>query len=177
MQALIRISVTSIAILLLLLAAGFLLPGSWRVERETVIHAPPSAIFPYLNSLRNWQEWTVWGQRHTASQTEYSGPDDGPGATSRWLDRNGRGVMKIMQSRHDRSVDYELIYNGGEQQIDGKLTLIPATNGARIVWRAAGTVGSNPLQRYASLLQTYRLGSDMEQSLSRLRDRFEQPKP
>jgi len=176
MQTLKRIFIATLAMLLLLLGAGFLLPGSWRVEHETVIHAPPSAIFPYLNSLQKWPEWTVWGERHPVPPTEYSGPEAGPGSTGRWLDRNGRGVLKIMQSRKDRSIDYELIYNG-EQQIDGKLVLVPEANGTKVVWRAAGTVGSNPLQRYAGLLQAHRLGGDIEQSLSRLRDRYEQPKP
>lgn len=176
MQMLKRIFITTIVMLLLLLGAGFLLPGSWQVERETTIQAPPAAIFPYLNSLRKWQEWAVWGERHPAPQTEFSGPEAGPGATSRWLDRNGRGVMKIMQNRNDRTVDYELIYDGGEQQIDGKLVLVPEANGTRVVWRAAGAVGPNPLQRYAGFLREYRLGRDLEQSLFRLRDRLEQSK-
>jgi hypothetical protein len=175
MQALKRISITAVAMLLLLLGAGFLLPRSWQVERETLIHAPPSAIFPYLNSLRKWPEWTVWSKHRGVTEIGYSGPDAGPGATSRWLDRGGRGVLKIMQSRNDRTVDYELIYNGGEQQIDGKLVLIPEANGTRVVWRAAGAVGPDPLQRYAGLFQVYQFGRDVEQGLTRLRDRLEQP--
>jgi Polyketide cyclase / dehydrase and lipid transport len=174
MQALKRISIITVAMLLLLLGAGFLLPGSWQVERETLIHAPPSAIFPYLNSLRKWPEWTVWGEPHEVTEIKYSGPDAGPGATSRWLDRRGRGVLKIMQSRNDRTVDYELMYNGGEQRINGKLVLIPEANGTRVVWRMAGTVGSNPLLRYAGLLQVYWLGRELDQNLSHLRDRLEQ---
>jgi len=175
MQVLKRILITTAVLLLLLLGAGFLLPGGWQIERETVIHAPPAAVFPYLNSLRQWQAWTVWGERHAAASIEFSGPETGPGATSRWLDRNGRGVVKIMQVRHDWTVDYEMIYQGVEQPIVGKLVLIPVANGTRVVWRAGTAVGSSPLQRYAGLLQKYQLGRDIEQSLARLRDRLEAP--
>jgi len=174
MQGLKRIFITTAVLLLLLLGAGFLLPADWQIERETVIHAPPAAVFPYLNSLRQWQAWTVWGERQAAS-IEFSGPETGPGATSRWLDRNGRGAVKIMQVRSDRIIDYELIYNGVEQPIDGTLVLVPVANGTRVVWRAGTAVGSNPLQRYAGLLQKYQFGRDIGQSLARLRDRLEAP--
>jgi len=50
MQALKRIVFMTAALPLLLLGAGFLLPGSWQIERETVVHAPAATVFPYFVS-------------------------------------------------------------------------------------------------------------------------------
>lgn len=173
MHVLKRIVIMTIALLLLLTGAGFLLAGGWQIERETVIHAPAATVFPYLVNLRQWQAWTVWGERHQAASTEYSGPETGPGATIRWHDGSSLGAIKIMQVRRNRTVDYELICNGGEQQIDGSLILVPVAEGTRVVWRVAGTAGADPLRRYAGLLQAYQLGRDIERSLARLRERLE----
>src|SRR3970282_2878763 len=60
MQSLKRMPIASVAMLLLVLGIGYLLPGAWQVERSVVIRAPAAAIFPHLNSLKQWRDWTGW---------------------------------------------------------------------------------------------------------------------
>jgi len=173
MQRLKRILIATVAILLLLLAIGFLLPSAWRAERAVVIRAPASTIFPYLNSLKKWREWTVWYQRHPDLQAEYSGADAGVGATSRWRDEDGRAAMKIMQSERDRLVAYTLLLNGGEFQTDGNLFLVSEGDGTRVVWSATGETGRSPLNRYFALFLSHRIGADFEDSLTLLKQKIE----
>ena len=173
MQSLKRILIASVAFVLLLLAIGFLLPSAWQVERSVVIHAPAPVIFPYLNSLKQWREWTVWYQQHPDMKTEYSGPDAGVGATSRWNDEDGRGVMKVMQSEPNRFVAYTLLLNAGQFRADGTLSLIPEGEGTRVVWGAAGEIGRSPVNRYFALILGRRIGADFDDSLTRLKQKLE----
>lgn len=173
MQSLKRILIVAVTFMLLLLVIGFLLPSAWRAEQSVVIRAPASTVFPYLNSLKQWREWTVWHQQIPQRQTEYSGPDAGVGATGRWSGENGRGVMKIMQSEHNRLVAYTLFFNGGEFRADGNLALIPEGDGTRVIWNATGEVGRSPIDRYFALILSRRVGGDFEESLTRLKQKLE----
>jgi hypothetical protein len=173
MQRLKRILIASVAFVLLLFAIGFLLPSAWQVERSVVIRASAPTIFPYLNSLKQWREWTVWYQQHPDMKTEYSGPDAGVGATSRWIGADGRGVMKIMQSEQNRFVAYTLLFNAGEFRTDGTLTLLPEGEGTRVLWRAAGEIGRSPVNRYFALFLGHRIGADFEDSLTALKQKLE----
>ena len=173
MQRLKRILIASAAILLVLLVIGLLLPSAWHAERSVVIRAPAYTIFPYLNSLRQWREWTVWYQKYPDSQTEYSGPEAGVGATSRWNGEGGRGVVKIMQSERHRLVVYTLLFNGGNYRADGVLTLVPEGEATRVTWRAAGEAGRGPLTRYVALLLGLRIGGEFADSLELLKQKLE----
>jgi len=172
MQGLIRILIAVIAILLLVLGIGFMLPGAWQVERSVVIRAPAASIFPHLNSLKQWREWTAWHQQPDL-QIEYSGPDSGVGATSRWRAREGRAVMKIMQSERDRFVAYTVLFNAGELRSDGSLTLVPESDGTRVVWRATGDTGRGPVNSYIALLRGRRISNDFDDSLEFLKRKLE----
>ena len=173
MQMLKRIVMVVTALLLLAIAGGFLLPTAWQVQRSVVIQAPPAAVFPVLNSLKRWRDWTVWFEREPDVQVEYSGPDSGVGATSRWSGRDGRGALKIMRSDSDRRVEYQLLFDGGEFAMDGVLLLAPEATGTRVTWRAGGEVGANPFARYFALMVSYWIGRDFEASLENLRARLE----
>jgi hypothetical protein len=173
MQRLKRILIATVAFVFLLLAIGFLLPSAWQVERSVVIRASAPAIFPYLNSLRQWREWTVWTQQHPDIKVEYSGPDVGVGATSRWSEEGVRAVMKIMQSEQNRSVTYMQLFNAGEFRTDGAVILVPEDESTRVVWQAASEVGRSPVSRYYALIQGRRIGADFEDSLNLLKQKLE----
>lgn len=168
LRSLARILGIALAIVLLVFAVGLLLPKSWRVEREILIQAPPAQVFPYLNSLKKWRDWAVWYRNNPQLAIEYSGPDAGAGATSRWKDADRRGAMKILQSDTDRRIVYLVLFDGGEFELEGAITLTPEDGGTRVVWGTAGKVGNNPVNRYIALLLSHRIGVDFAQSLAQL---------
>jgi hypothetical protein len=163
----------TVALLVLLLVAGLLLPKDWQVERSVVVGAPASAVFPYLNSLKRWREWTVWYAREPDLQVEYEGPESGVGATSRWQGRDGRGAMKILNSDRDRRVEYLLLLDAGATEMNGLLQLTPEAGGTRVTWRVGGSVGGSPLQRYFALLISVWVGHDIDASLAQLKTKLE----
>lgn len=173
MQSLIRIFIVVMAILLLLLGIGFMLPGAWKVERSVVIRAPADSIFPHLNSFKQWREWVVWYRPQPALQIEFSGPDSGVGATSRWRALEGRAIMKIMQSEREKLVSYVVLYNAGEFRSDGTLTLVSEPGGTRVVWRVTGDTGAGPVNSYIALLREQRISNDIDDSLELLKQKLE----
>jgi Polyketide cyclase / dehydrase and lipid transport len=173
MHSLKRIAIASVAVLLLVLGIGYLLPGAWQVERTVVIRAPAAAIFPHLNSLKQWHDWTVWTRQQPDLQIEYSGPDAGVGATSRWRTQDERAVMKIMQSQRNSLVAYSVLFNAGASRTDGNLTLVSEADGTRVVWRAAGDIGRGPVSGYLALLEGRRHGNDFDDSLELLKHKIE----
>jgi len=173
MQGLKRILIAVVSVLLLVLSIGYILPGAWQVERSVVIRAPAASIFPHLNSLKQWRDWTVWTRQQPELQIEYSGPDAGVGATSRWRTRDGRAVMKIMQSERDSLVAYTVLFNAGEFRTNGALALFSEGDGTRVVWRATGDTGRGPVNSYIALLRGRRHGNDFDDSLEFLKQKFE----
>jgi hypothetical protein len=181
MQRLKHISIAVAGVLLLVYVIGYLLAGTWHAERTVLIRAPVPTVFAYLNNLKNWREWSVAHQQHPDMSIEYSGPDAGLGATSRWRNEHGRSVMKIMRSQVNDRIEYRVLFDGGESSVEGLLLLLPETgamqekSGAatRVVWRAGGTVGNSPVQRYFGLLLGYKVGGDFETSLQRLKQKLD----
>lgn len=182
MQSLKRISIAVASILLLVFLIGYWLPGAWHAERSVLVRAPLPTVFAYLNSPKNWGEWVVSYQQQPDQAFEYSGPVAGVGATSRWHNEHGRSVMKIMHTEANERIEYRVLLDGGESSVEGELILLPVTGQAgtdkatRVVWRAAGAVGRNPVQRYFALVLGNKIGGDFETSLQRLKEKLE-PKP
>jgi len=173
MQSLKRILIATIAILMLVLSIGYMLPGTWEAERSVVIRAPAAAIFPYLNNLRQWQTWVVWTRQQPEVQIEYSGPDTGAGSTSRWNNRDGRTVMKIMQTERNSLVAYTALFNAGELRTDGHLSLTSTVEGTRLVWHATGISGRGPGSSYLALFEGRRNSQAIAESLENLKKKLE----
>ncbi len=55
-------------------------PDSFRVQRTASMNAPPEKIFPYLNELERWREWSPYEARDPNMKRAYAGPKSGKGA-------------------------------------------------------------------------------------------------
>ena len=60
MKLLKKILLIILVLPILLIVISFFLPSQYRVERVTVINAPAEAIYPWLEQLKKWPDWTVW---------------------------------------------------------------------------------------------------------------------
>jgi hypothetical protein len=60
-----------------LAAVAFLLPREVVVTRFAVINAPPSAVFPWVNSLQKTAEWSPWMGLDPDIQVTFEGPEAG----------------------------------------------------------------------------------------------------
>lgn len=168
------------AILLLpiaLILASLFLPSRYRVERSTVINAKPETIFPLLNELRRWPEWTAWTtNREPTLVYTHSGPASGVGAVQSWTAQSGNGSIKLTAADPAAGVGYELNFNDGRFVSTGHIQLSPVTgntNVTRVIWTNEGELGRNPVGRYLGLLMDKMMGSDFEIGLANLKARCE----
>lgn len=104
-----------ILIVLAILIAGILAlattqPDDFKVTRTATIDAAPSAVFPHVNNLHKWQEWSPWAKMDPQAKTEFTGPVAGKGAAMSW-DGNfsvGKGTMTISNSKPNTLIAFNL---------------------------------------------------------------------
>ena len=79
-----RILIGIVSLIVILVAVSQLLTGDVHVERRITINAPPQAIFPMLNSLKNTEKWSPWLEREPKAELKYDGPPAGVDAKLTW---------------------------------------------------------------------------------------------
>lgn len=60
MKFLKRFVLIILVLVLVLIGIGYLLPDEAHVERDVRIDATPETVFPYVNNLRRFKEWSPW---------------------------------------------------------------------------------------------------------------------
>ena len=155
----------AILLLVALLLIGFLLPGSWEVERSVLVAAPPAAVFPALEDPRRWDDWAPLGE----IPATFSGPERGAGATRRWDHAEyGDGVFTIVATVPDQEVRYHVEVQEGSLVTDGTFRLTAEGDGTRVTWTEAGDFGWNPLLGFMARGMDRVQGNQMELALAKL---------
>ncbi len=164
------------AIALAAVAAGFLIPSGFAVQRSIEINAAPKKIYDLIVEPKKWQEWSVWIRRDPNMRITYSGPPFGMGAKWSWVSKTeGTGNMEFTRVEPDRSVEYQLAFPEFNMRSTGALRLEPAGNATRVTWTNSGDVGSNPLKHYLTLMMDRWVGPDFEGGLANLKAIAEKP--
>jgi len=103
---LITIAVTVIAFLIVAARQ----PDVFRVQRSTVISAPPAAVFAEVNDFRQWQLWSPFLEYDRDMTTSYTGAAQGEGAEYTWSGNSkaGQGKMTIIESRPNELIRIQL---------------------------------------------------------------------
>jgi hypothetical protein len=85
-------------------------PAEFQITRTAIIRAAPSAIFPHINNLHNWEAWSPWAKLDPKAKNTFEGPDEGVGAKLSWDGNNevGKGTMTIMESVPDNLIRIKL---------------------------------------------------------------------
>jgi len=94
------IGITLIVLIAALLAYAATRPDTFRLQRSTVINAPPEQIFPYVNDFKNWLAWSPYEKIDPNLRRTYGGAAQGHGAVYEWDGNNqaGQGRMEIIRS-------------------------------------------------------------------------------
>jgi hypothetical protein len=171
-----RVRPTLFAFAGFLLVFPFFLRRRPRVERKLTILAPPEAIFPLLNDLQRWPEWTAWGSTGEMSYT-FEEVTAGQGAQQKWETGRMEGVMRIVRSEPNARIDYELEINPGNYLIRGRFDLAKDGLCTRVSWRCVWDLAANPYLRYADLFFQWMIGRDFVQGLAQLKELVESAQP
>jgi hypothetical protein len=158
------------ALVLILAAVALGLPAHVTVARSVVVNAPEYAIYPYLNNLRRFQEWSPWVSRDPDMTFTYSGPPEGKGAKVEWVSQKpsiGTGSMQIVETEQARSVDLNANINGLQGLSNYKLE--PAGSGSKVTWTFGYDSGSSPFKRWKSLMLDGFIGAEYRSGLENLK--------
>ena len=170
-----KVLVGIFVLLVLVVGGAYLIPPRYRVERSVVIQAEPQAIFPLVNNLKQWEEWTPWDTELDPSlKREYEGPAEGVGAKMSWTgEKLGNGSVSLIDSNPQKGIGYSLDFDAGAHKSEGKIAFTPSGGGTEVKWTNEGDVGLNPINRYCSLVMGRMMGPDFEKGLARLKRRVE----
>ena len=171
MHPLKRLVMGVVLLVLLLGVVAFALPQQISVARSLDINAPESDVFPYVNSLKRFNEWSPWVARDPEAKYVFAGPDEGKGARMEWSSTHpdvGSGVQEIIESETNSFVRVSLDF-GDMGNGNASFQLKPSGAGTRVVWVFDTDVGNNPLQRWMGLMFDRWIGKDYEEGLARLK--------
>ena len=164
------------AVVLLVVAGGFFLPSAFKVERSTVMNAPPKKIYDLVVEPRQWAKWSVWNRRDPNMKITYKGPPFGMGAKWEWVSKTeGSGAMEFTRVQPERAVEYSLSFPAYNMRSTGAITLEPSGSSTKVTWNNAGDVGGNPIKHYLTLMMDRIVGPDFEAGLANLKALAETP--
>ncbi|MDM3871677.1 SRPBCC family protein [Porticoccus sp. W117] len=160
-----------LVIVLLLVVVGFVLPGSTHVERSTVINAPQTQVFAYLNDFQKFNLWSPWAKKDPNTRYQFSGPATGVGSKMSWQSDHkevGSGSQEITASQP--SDHLETFLDFGDHGTAKAHYRLSNTNGmTQITWGFDTDHGWNLLSRYFGLMMDDMVGADFEAGLANLK--------
>lgn len=142
------ISLVVLVVLLIgvVVAAAFLSPTDFKVERETTINKPQADIYNYAKMLKNQNDWGPWFKKEPTMHQEFRGTDGEVGFVSSWKGKTeevGEGEQEIKKLTPNSRIDTQLRFKKPfESTADAYLTLEPLNeNQTKVKW---GFTGSMP---------------------------------
>jgi len=135
-----------IIVLVVVVALGAVLgvaatrPDSFRIERSTVIQAPPDKIYSLISDLKDFNTWNPFLRKEPQARLSYSGPSAGVGAAYAWEgDKSGNGRMEIVEARPGQKVAAKLDFTRPmEAHNRVEFDLQPQADGTRVTWTMTG---------------------------------------
>ena len=122
-------------------------PGHFEISRSAVIEAPASVIFPHVNNLQAWKDWSPYEKVDPNMTQSYEGPTAGEGAIMRWSGNSqaGAGSTTIVESVPNERIDILLAMSKPMScQNDVRFTFQPQGDGTLVTWHMQGEVGFVP---------------------------------
>ena len=135
------VGVVALATVAAILVYASTRPDSFRVERSTAMNAPPEKIFPYIEGLKRWAEWSPYESRDPAMKRAHSGAERGKGAVYEWdgNDTVGKGRMEIVDSTPPHRVVIKLDFlKPFEGHNMAELTVEPKGGQTIVTWAMYG---------------------------------------
>lgn len=159
-----------LALVVLLVAGGYLLSPRFTVSRSVVVNAPPEKVYALVADPRQWKQWSVWNRRDPAMAVEYSGPESGAGAVWSWKSKTeGDGRMTFTAAEAGKRVAFDLYFPDFGTTSKGELGFEAEGSGTKVTWTMNGDMGSNPLFRWIALNADRMVGEDFEAGLAGLK--------
>jgi len=151
-------------------------PSDYRVTRTAVIDAPPAAVFPRVNDLRQFQTWNPFGRMDPSAKNTYEGAPAGVGAAMAWSGNKniGEGRMSIVESRPDELVRMRLDFmRPFASTAFAEFTLVPEAGRTAVTWSMSGRNNFMAKAIHLVVNMDRMIGGQFEQGLAALKSQAE----
>ncbi|MEO1350482.1 MAG: SRPBCC family protein [Cyanobacteria bacterium J06635_15] len=168
-----------VGIVVLVIAAGFLLPSTVHVERDIVIDAPPAKVFALISDFEAGPAWSSWADLDPEATMEITG--SGLGQTMNWTSTDpdvGIGSQQIVQLDSPSLLKTHLEF-GELGMADALFELTPADDQTKVTWsldtdmREGVPLWLQPVNTYLGFLMDSMVGESYEQGLENLKTAVE----
>lgn len=163
-----------LALFLVFVAGGFVLPDKAHVSRSTVINAPPEKIFPVVSDLRRAKDWSPWFALDPQMTVTYEGDAPGVGQKMSWSSQNpnvGIGSQQTTGYVENQQVVTALDF-GEMGQATASIKLEPEGTATKVTWDFDTTL-RNIIERWFGLMFDRWIGADYEKGLANLKTHVE----
>jgi hypothetical protein len=169
--------IAALVVLFLIIVA--LQPVDYQVVRSAIIAAPAAGVFPQVNDLHKFQDWSPWAKLDPDVKNTYDGPPAGTGAVCKWTGNKkvGEGVMTITESRPNELIKMKLEFikpfaSTADVQFDFK----PEGTGTAITWTMSGKKNFMSKAFCLFVSMDKMVGGDFERGLANLKTLTEKGK-
>lgn len=159
-----------VALIVIFVGGGYLLPGAAVVERQIVITAPPEKVFAIIGHMRRFNEWSPWADLDPQTAYEFAGPESGVGQKMSWVSKNpnvGSGSQTIIELVENTSTATALDF-GGMGKARASIRLSSVNGGTGVTWGFKAELDSIT-ERWFGLLFDRWIGADYEKGLGKLK--------
>jgi len=146
-------------------------PADFRVVRKAQIDGPPATVFPHVNELKKWDEWSPWAKLDPNAKNSFEGPPGGPGSSMFWSGNSqvGEGRMTIVESFPNRYIKFRLDFIRPFAATSmAEFNFEPNGDKTTVTWSMSGT--KNFISKAIGLIMDCdkMIGGQFEQGLAQL---------
>ena len=154
---------------------GSLLPRSFDFSTSIVIHAPREQVFPLLDRLESWPQWSrQWNTKEIEElEITYNDVEQGVGAAQSWKDRRGEGKLWITESTKNESIAFDMDFaNFPRMTSRMELTELADEDGpkTKVQWSSKGKLPGGPLYGVMAPFFSDQMMHEYDKSLQRLKE-------
>lgn len=177
MKILKTIGLVFAGLIFLIVIISFFLPGSYHVERATVINADAAIPYNMAKDFREWDKWSPWHKIDTLMVKNYSEIQGTEGSWYTWDSKNpdaGKGKITITKLKENEFIENEMAFDGmGVCTATYKFE--PAEGGVKVTWTLDGEGKGMPWymiipSKYFNLAMDNMVGKDYEKGLAALKE-------
>jgi hypothetical protein len=144
---------------------------TWSVERSARIEARTATVVARIADMRAWTDWSPREVLDRKMHEQHAGPATGPGSTYTWSGNAevGKGRVTLI-SVDENKVQVEVeVEKPAPSSSDYRFTVVPEGQGSLVTWSASGEKDASGKAFGFFAVPAEEIGTDMEQSLARLK--------
>ncbi|WP_258104144.1 GyrI-like domain-containing protein [Marinoscillum sp. MHG1-6] len=169
------IGIAFVALVLLVFVMVLALPDETHISRSVVIDATPGEVYRELVTFKNFNDWSPWAARDTATVYTYEGPELGVGTKMTWVSESddvGSGSMEIIEIKPDALVKTLMKFEGFDSSPTASYIIESSDGGTQLTW-TYDELGVSGIGKLFGLMMDNLLGPDYEAGLQSFKERLE----